>query len=321
MSKASNANLGFRVVGPVVGERRLVTWQAALAGAAQCDTRAEVERESYLSAFAFPDEMRHHLAANRSTKGYDGPCAASWLWIDIDASSDLQQAMKDAQRVCAGLADRYRLDGNELLAFFSGAKGFHVGLPLSLCGSPRPSLEFHKVAKHFALANAERLRVTVDSSVYDRVRLFRAPNSRHPRSGLHKRRIEYGEMLGLSLDTILEMARTPEPFEIPPQPAMNPQAAEDWRDAVSAAQKEGVGRNHSTSASSLNQQTLGFICHGAPKGERANRLFSAAANLAEYDCPPELARALLMPAALDSGLTPSEACRQITCGLDHGGQE
>jgi hypothetical protein len=47
------------------------------------------------------------------------------------------------------------------------------------------------------------------------------------------------------------------------------------------------------------------------------RTFQAAANLGEFDCPPELAHALLTDAALDSGLTPGETSRQIESGLAH----
>jgi hypothetical protein len=47
-------------------------------------------------------------------------------------------------------------------------------------------------------------------------------------------------------------------------------------------------------------------------------LFSAAANLAELDCPAVLAHELLTEAALDSGLPPNDVRRQIDCGLEHG---
>jgi len=46
-------------------------------------------------------------------------------------------------------------------------------------------------------------------------------------------------------------------------------------------------------------------------------LFSAAANLGEFNCPPALAHALLTEAGLDSGLSPSDVRRQIECGLNH----
>jgi hypothetical protein len=44
-------------------------------------------------------------------------------------------------------------------------------------------------------------------------------------------------------------------------------------------------------------------------------VFSAAANLAEFGCPPALAHALLTESALDSGLAPNDVRRQIECGM------
>ena len=65
----------------------------------------------------------------------------------------------------------------------------------------------------------------------------------------------------------------------------------------------------------LNRLTLNFIRDGAAEGDRHRLLFSAAANLGEFGCPPPLARALLTEPALDCGLPPSEVRRQIDCGL------
>jgi hypothetical protein len=70
----------------------------------------------------------------------------------------------------------------------------------------------------------------------------------------------------------------------------------------------------------LNRGTLDFICNGAAQGQRSSRLFCAAANLGEFDCPIELAHALLSESGLDSGLPPREVRQQIDCGLDHARQ-
>ena len=88
------------------------------------------------------------------------------------------------------------------------------GLPLTLAGLPEPSELLHQVAKRFALALAEPLGVVIDAGVYDRVRIFRAPNSRHPKTGLYKRRLTYDELLGLKLAAVLRLAEAPEPFDL-----------------------------------------------------------------------------------------------------------
>ena len=109
------------------------------------------------------------------------------------------------------------------------------------------------------------------------------------------------------------------PFDLPKPSGSNDQAAADWLDAEQAvlrhaaaqAERQAMGNG----AAKLNRGTLAFIRDGAELGDRHRLLFSAAANLAEFGCPPELAHALLSEAALNSGLPPKEVRRQIECGL------
>jgi hypothetical protein len=322
MPHSDNAfTFGFRIVGNTTNDRRLVDWSAAFRGCCECDDRAEVDRESYLSAFCFGSEFRRHLAATGSTKGYAGETWSPWLWLDIDRD-DIDQATRDARRLVAGLVDRFGIDGDALLAFFSGSKGFHVGLPLSVCGSPEPSQTFHRVCRRFAEAVATRSNVAVDTGVYDAVRAFRAPNSRHPKTGLHKRRLTAGELLGLTTRRVVELAAEPEPFDLPDAAPVADQAVRDWSAAVELVESEHraaemrcgtVGK----AGAKLNRATLEFIRDGATSGDRHRLLFSAAANLAEFGCSLELAEALLTESALDSGLTPSDVARQIRCGMNH----
>jgi hypothetical protein len=219
------------------------------------------------------------------------------------------------------LVDRYALDGDDLLTFFSGSKGFHVGLPLSVCGSPVPSADFHRVCRRFAEAVAGSLAVAIDTGVYDRVRAFRAPNSKHPKTGLHKRRLTFGELLHLPTRRIVEIAASPEPFDLPDPPGVCSDAVGDWRSATEAVDAERVAaadrRTVGVAGARLNRSTVEFIRDGATTGDRHRLLFSAAANLAEFGCPAALAEALLTEAALDSGLSPSDVRRQIACGLNH----
>ena len=317
----STAPFGFRVVGSPFADRRLVDWQAAFCGHAACDERADVGREVYLSAFTFGADFRRHLDGTGTTKGFRGACGSPWLWLDIDRP-DLDAATADARRLAAALAERYRLDGDELLLFFSGAKGYHAGLPLSLCGSPGPSETFAATARRFAERLAELARLDIDAAVYDRQRLFRAPNSRHPKTGLHKRRLTFAELLHLGTPAILRLAEQPGPFDLPDPPGPDPQAVADWQAAAADAERTATARRErqgaGAAAGRLNRRTLAVIRGELPTGDRHRLLFSAAANLAELACPPGLAHELLTEAGLDAGLSPSETRRQIDCGLAAG---
>ena len=311
---------GFRIVGDCRNERRLIDWQAAFDAYCQCDDRADVNREAYLSAFTFGSAFRQHLERTGSTKGYNGECGALWLWFDIDREHELEAATNDARRLCAGLSERFKLDGDELLIFYSGSKGFHVGLPASLW-EPEPSVTFNQVARRFAETIAEQAGVAIDTGVYDKVRAFRSPNSRHPKTLLHKRRLTFDELLHLSTAAIKTFAAEPAPFDVPAAPALNSQAVADWRHASEQVEQRAEANTQRRLAlngsATLNRATHDFIRDGATAGERHRLLFSAATNLAEFGCSFDLAFALLSEAAFDSGLPPADVRRQIECGLSH----
>ena len=307
---------GYRIVGACSETRRLVDAAAAFAGYAALDERCEPHKEAYLSAFQFGEDFRQLLIETGSTAGYSGSCWAPWLWFDLD-SDELHYAHQDAAALAVFLVERFAVDPGELLTFFSGSKGFHVGLPTSLW-APGPSADFHRTARRFAERVAELAAVTIDTGVYDRVRAFRAPNSRHPKTGLHKRRLTLDELAG-PLDTIVELAKVPAPFAVPTPTRNSDQAAADWEVAVEQVAREteakAVRRAAGNGTPTLNRATLDFIREGAGTGDRHRLLFSAAANLAEFNCTPALAVALLEESALDSGLLPKDVRRQIECGL------
>jgi hypothetical protein len=217
----------------------------------------------------------------------------------------------------------YRLADGDVLAFYSGSKGFHLALPTSLW-QPKPAATFHKVARRFAERLAELAGVTIDTGVYDKVRLFRAPNSRHPKTGLHKRQLPLDVLMGMSLDGIKELAAEPAPFDPPEPAATNDQAIADWHTAETEVERQrevkAARRAERNGSPTLNRSTLDLIRDGdaLATGDRHRMLFSAAANLGEFGCPPLLAQALLMEAGLDSGLPPKEVFRQVECGLAHG---
>ncbi len=315
--------LGFRILGAVTSERRLVDWRAAFAGYAACDERARSESESYLSAFTFGDEFRAHLTATGTTRGYRGPCGAAFVWFDIDRDAELDAARIDTARLAACILERFALDAEDVLAFFSGSKGFHLGIPTTLW-TPPPSIDFHRIARRFAETIATAAGVTIDTGVYDSVRAFRAPNSRHPKTGLHKRRVPIDALMHRDAATIAGWAKHPEAFDVPTPGAgrCDWNIAADWNEAADAVRREAeatAARRDAVAsgdiAATLNRQTLAFIRDGATAGDRHRLLYSAARNLGEFGCSPALATALLTEAALDSGLSPSDVRRQIDCGL------
>jgi hypothetical protein len=126
-------------------------------------------------------------------------------------------------------------------------------------------------------------------------------------------------LLGLPLEKIIELSRAPAAFALPTPTRHSDQAAADWQAAAEQVAREGEAKAQRRTAGNgtpiLNRSTLDFIREGAGTGDRHRRLFSAAANLAEFGCTAALAVALLEESALDSGLPPKDIRRGIECGL------
>jgi hypothetical protein len=320
--KNSPFDIGFRVVGHKAARRRPIRHAAAFAAYAECDPLAEVEREAYLSYFVFDRPFVEYVKRNDSEAAYDGPCGAPWLWWDVDRTNDLRAALIDARRLCGSVLDRYReFDDDDLLIFLSGGKGVHVGL--KTVWHPEPSPGFNAVAKVFCLDLAESARVVVDGSIFSKTRLFRAPNSRHPKTGLFKRRLSLEDITYLTPEAVVDLARHPEPFDIPTGPAVCPRVAEDWDKARWAVERRAVERQATPrdGAAKLTAFARRFIRDGElDELKREVSTFRVAAELSEMNLIHGFDRllfALLEETALDSGLTPSEARHAIESGLSH----
>lgn len=317
----SAAPIGFRVLGELTGSRRLVEWPAAFAAHCAADSRAEPERESYLSLFTFGDDFRAHLEQTGSTRGYRGPCALPYLTFDLDSEA-LDVALADARKLAAGLLAAYwRLDDEHALIFFSGRKGFHVSIPMPAGIPSTPATP--AVARFLAERWAAHCGVKIDAGIYDASRCFRSPNSRHPKSGRYKRRLDYGELLHLSAGRLADLAREPRAFDPPATLPDNPELRRDWEQAakgVAHDQQAKAAKYPAGAPAALAKKTLALIRgEWVPDiGDRHRLLFSAAANLGECGCPPALALDLLAGPGLNCGLSSADVQRQITCGLAHG---
>ena len=242
MYRSDDFRFGFRVLGDCRQPRRVVDAGAALTAYAACDARCELDRESYLSAFCFDAGFRRHLDGTNSAAGYHGPCWASWLWWDVDApDGELSTVREPLRRLIVAVVDGLQTDEDDLLVFLSGSKGFHVGIPTALW-SPEPGRDFHRIVRRFAETVAERAGVDIDNGVYDRVRCWRAPNSRHPKTGLHKRRLTVDEASHLSTEALLTLAKKPEPFELPRPTARSEPASRLWAEVAGQVRSEAEAK-------------------------------------------------------------------------------
>lgn len=316
---------GFRIKGPCTGDRRRVDAATAFRAYCHCDSKAGVESEAYLSAFQFDAGFAEHLARNGSPAGFDGSTWAPYLWVDIDrdeAAGGVARALADARRFIDVLDGRYGVSRDVLVPFVSGGKGMHVGIPTALW-LPPAATNFHAVARQFVETLATEANVAVDVGVFDRVRAFRAPNSKHPKTGLHKRYVPVDMLDVVTVAGILDMARTPEPFDVPSSAGVESAdmlvavwdaAGRAVAEKAAAVEQRRVEIANGDRAVTVNRKTRAFLNGEVEVGERHPRLYSAAANLAELGCPLSAVLALLTEPALDTGLPPKDVARAIENG-------
>lgn len=312
--------------------RQPVAYDALTRAAATCAPPFDPAGEQYLTAFRFDRSVIAHLRDHDgSSAGFAGAVWSPELHFDLDAADDLAAALTAGRRLAGVLLQRYpKLGEDDLRAFYSGGRSVHLGLPLTHLPDPSPT--FHAVAGLLArrlarLAGADSVPgVAFDAGNYDRVRLWRLVNSRHAGTGLYKVRLSYDELMHLDPGGVRKLAAAPRPSD-PPGPVgeLIGELEHDWNQAAGAVagrlrdkEQRAAAERAAGGPDRLNRATLAFIAGGADVGDRHRLLYSAAANLAEFACPPKLAHALLTPAALDAGLAPADARRQIDCGLADG---
>lgn len=314
-------DVGAYVCGPPTSPRALVRHADLLTAYADGDfLERDESREAYLSHFVFGPELQTHCGANRgSVAGFDGPCWCRFLVLDIDRA-DLNEALADVRRLVLFLHRRYpELEGDAPI-YFSGGKGFHVFLELA--HALPPAIGFHRVCRTLAEALASAAEVRIDSAIYDLAHIIRLPNTRHPRTGLFKRRVSAECLFVRDLAGILETAKLPAGDGIPAMREPAAQLAVDWRDAEEvtarkANDRAAVRRDFGPVDARAPRYFVDLLRFGVNEGERHQTLFRCAAWLTEQGAPPSLCSALLTEPGRDVGLTPKDVERQIQCGIEH----
>ena len=321
-------NYGAFVDGSPFSTRKVTKWRLWLDMHADLDEQhIDPTREGYLSHFAFGEDFLAHIRTHKgSVAGFDGACWTRFLVFDID-SPNLESALVDARRLATHLGNLYPpLDGR-LPIYFSGRKGFH--LYLELVHEPEPSTTFHDVCRTLAERIADGVGVKIDTSIYSKTRILRLPNSRHPKTGLHKRRIVGEDILRITVPQILERAREPAGDGFPTCSEAIPALAEHWADAernykLNLSHRQTIREVAKTQLGNAPKYLMDFLRFKCEPGERARTLFRCAAWITEawragftQGSPCELVHALLTEAGLDNGLSPGETKRQIDCGIKH----
>jgi len=311
-------DVGAYVHGSPESSRQLVHWRELLT--AYADAELDTDHEAYISHFVYTSAMVEHFKANNnSVAGFNGPTWAKWIVFDIDRPN-LDDALADARKLTAALLQRYPMLDGSIPVYFSGNKGFHVYL--ELVNEPSAAVGFNAVCRTLAESIAAAAGVKIDTAIYDANRILRLPNSRHPRTGLFKRRIDEQALFSLDMPAILDMAKQPAGDGIPTVGDRFPEIERDWKAAEAETLRKAEGRAVVRVAAAEGDSRapkyfLDFLRFGIDEGERRPTLFRSAAWLSEQGAPDRLVHALLDEPARDLGITPADTTRQIACGIAH----
>ena len=156
--------------------------------------------DNYCSAFSYDDKdlSKANLFGN--------------LYLDFDDVNNISHAREDAIHTLSFLKIVYKIDNSQIMIFFSGNKGFHIIVPKEVLGIT-PDKNLNGIFKYIAnQINNYSVHKTVDTQIYDNKRLFRMPNTINGKTGLYKIQLTAKELLNLSENQILEMAKQPRQY-------------------------------------------------------------------------------------------------------------
>jgi len=160
--------------------------------------------ECYMSMFRFKIEFKEHCDKTGSVKDTsDISCYCDFLWFDIDDEGNPEQARVNAIELVARIAAFAPNIIDSVALYFSGCKGYHVGIPSACFGAePRPDLPqiFRESAKTIAGD------IPIDTSIYEKNRLWRIPITINKKSGLYKIPLTYEELAQKDAEAIKKLA-------------------------------------------------------------------------------------------------------------------
>jgi hypothetical protein len=176
-------------------------------------------RDVYATYFRYPHDLLDYAVHNPlvmpdkrpSVKGFRGVAFSPFFPVDFDCAEDLHRPRLETIRGIRSLEAQCDVPLDAMRIAFSGHKGFSLEIPGALFGGFTPAADLTHRFKRLARALFPTSS-TLDTGIYEAVRLWRVLNTRHGRSGLYKIPLTLGELERLTIDEIRRLAASPRPW-------------------------------------------------------------------------------------------------------------
>ncbi len=255
-----------------------------------------------------------------TVKGYTGESTVKLIPFDIDGS-DLDEAGYMLADFLAKCEADYGLDQRSFSMFFSGKKGYHLYLPVSVAGGWSPSIDTPARLKQLCI---EMGSPYIDESIYDQSRLIRMPSTPHQDTGLYSNQFtmdKYGQLADMKVTQYVVSFDTSEWDERNTQLEGLKNTPIKRRDVAKTAVKGLLP----TQTTSCKKQCLDLLVRGSVmECGRNNAAMRIASYLRVEGLPMEMARAAVIRwnEQLEEPAGPDEIARAVEQvyheGYEHG---
>lgn len=163
------------------------------------------DNDHYLSTFKYTEEQKQLFQETGTIAGVTD-VTTNKLWFDFDSEFEPEEARQSSIQLIERLV-KLGIDHRDVVITFSGNKGIGVEFDIVEELSPREvknvCFELAQDLKHF------------DVKMYNASRILRLFNTKHQKTGLYKTPISFQQLKELSVDQIMNLAKT--------QPEFNPE--------------------------------------------------------------------------------------------------
>lgn len=182
----------------------------------------------YLTAYRYQNKEQqgelwaNHLYHDFDSDGLMDPQTSEETWQKIIV--DVRHAIS-VYEVFYGIPARY------IEFYFSGKKGISMLVP-AVCLGYQPNEHLNMIFREMVMEVVKYTPSdTLDTRIYDRIRLWRIVNSQHEKSGFYKVPLSYKEITELTFAQISELAKVPREIERS-RPVPVPKAIKRTKDII-----------------------------------------------------------------------------------------